>query len=276
MAMELTPRLVRLGRLSIDKIQDFGDFSIFSWQTVKSIGTEVFTRRGWRNLAPQAYLIGVQSVPVLMVTGLFVGMVLAVQTVEQFRAIGLEERMGVVVNMSVLRELGPVLSGIMLAGRVGGALAAELGTMKVTEQIDALRALGTHPIRLLVVPRFLSCLLLTPLLTFYSDLVAALGGWYITVQIYGVQSYPYWKYSAQSIEWWDFVVGFAKSLAFGGALGIIACYKGFNCKPGAEGVGRATTDSFVSSFVAILILDFFISVFMQAMYQGIWGFKSSF
>lgn len=276
MDMEVTPRLARLGRLTIDKIEDFGDFSVFAWETFASITREMFTRRGWQNFAPQAYLIGVLSVPVLLVTGLFVGLVLAVQTVEQFQTIGLEERMGVVVNMSVLRELGPVLSGIMLAGRVGGALAAELGTMKVTEQIDALRAMGTSPIRHLVAPRFLSCLLLTPLLTFYSDVMAALGGWYITVQIYGVQSYAYWKYSANTIESWDFLTGFAKSVAFGGALGLIACYKGFNCKPGAEGVGRATTDSFVSSFVVILVLDFFISVFMQALYRGIYGFKSVF
>lgn len=276
MAMDVSTKLARLGLWSLDRVEDFGDFCLFCWQTFTSIGGEFFTRRGWRNFAPQAFTIGVQSVPVLLVTGLFVGLVLAVQTVEQFQSIGIEERMGVVVNMSVLRELGPVLSGIMLAGRVGGALTAELGTMKITEQLDALRAMGTGPIRYLVVPRFLSCLLLTPILTFYSDLMAVLGGWFITVQIYGVRSYPYWKYSASSIEWWDFMTGFVKSVAFGGALGLIACYKGFTCKPGAEGVGRATTDSFVMSFVAILILDFFASVFMQALYHGVWGFKSVF
>lgn len=273
--MEVTPRLAQTGRWSLDRIDDFGEFCRFIWQTFGSIGTEIFTRRGWRNLAPQAYAIGVLSVPVLLVTGLFVGMVLAVQAVSQFAAIGLEERMGVIVNETVLQELGPVLSGVMLAGRVGGALAAELGTMKVTEQIDALRAMGTHPIRYLVVPRFLSCLLLTPLLTFYSGLMAALGGWYLTVQIYGVRSTAYWNYTAQVVQWWDFMTFAVKSLIFGGALGLIACYKGFTCKPGAEGVGRATTDSFVSSFVAILILDFFISVFLQALYRGIWGFKST-
>jgi len=275
MGMEVTPRLARLGRRSLDQMEGFGDFSLFVGQTFASIG-EVFSRRGLRTLAPQAYAIGVMSVPVLLITGLFVGMVLAVQTVEQFQAMGLEERMGVVVNLSVLRELGPVLSGVMLAGRVGGALTAELGTMKVTEQIDALRAMGTSPIRYLVVPRFLSTLLLTPILTLYSDLMAALGGWYITVQIYGVQSEPYWRYSASAIESWDFITGIVKSILFGGALGLIACYKGFNCRAGAEGVGRATTEAFVSSFIAILILDFFSSVFFQALYRGIYGFKPVF
>ncbi len=273
--MAATTRLQHLGRLSLDKIQGFGEFSTFAEHAVRAVGS-VFSRRGWQTLAPQFMVVGVQSVPVLLVTGLFVGMVLAVQTVEQFQAIGLGERMGTIVNLSVLRELGPVLSGIMLAGRVGGALTAELGTMRVTEQIDALRAMGTDPVRYLVVPRFLSCLLLTPVLTLYSDLMASVGGWYISVQIYSIQSEPYWKYAAASIEWWDFLSGLVKSVLFGGALGLISCYKGFTCEPGAEGVGRATTNSFVSSFIAILILDFFSSVFLQAFYRGIWGFKSSF
>jgi phospholipid/cholesterol/gamma-HCH transport system permease protein len=275
MAMEVTTNLQKLGRLSLDKMEGFGEFNRFTWHTLGSIG-QVFTRRGWQTLAPEVMTIGVQSVPVLLVTGLFVGMVLAVQTVEQFQAIGMGERMGTIVNLSVLRELGPVLAGIMLAGRVGGALAAELGTMRITEQIDALRAMGTDPVRYLVVPRFLSCLLLTPILTLYSVLMACVGGWFISVQIYGVQSYPYWKYASESIEWWDFLTGIVKSILFGGALGLISCYKGFNCRPGAEGVGRATTDAFVSSFIVILILDFFSSVFLQAFYRGVWGFKSSF
>ncbi len=275
MAMEVTTRLQRLGTLSLDQIDGFGEFSLFAGRTFRTIGS-VFSRRGWQTLAPLFFSVGVESVPVLLVTGLFVGMVLAVQTVEQFQAIGLGERMGTIVNLSVLRELGPVLAGVMLSGRVGGALAAELGTMRVTEQIDALRAMGTDPVRYLVVPRFLSCLLLTPILTLYSDLLASVGGWYISVQIYGIQSEPYWKYAAQSIEWWDFLSGIVKSVFFGGALGLVSCYKGFTCRPGAEGVGRATTESFVTSFMAILVLDFFTSVFLQAFYRGIWGFKSSF
>jgi phospholipid/cholesterol/gamma-HCH transport system permease protein len=275
MAMGVSSWLSEFGVRSLDKMEGFGDFSVFTGRTLRVIGS-AFSDRGLRILAPQAFMIGVQSVPVLLITGLFVGMVLAVQTVEQFQAIGLEERMGSIVNLAVLRELGPVLAGIMLAGRVGGALTAELGTMRVTEQLDALRAMGTDPIRYLVVPRFVSCLLLTPVLTIYSDLLASIGGWYITVQIYGVQSYPYWKYAGQSIEWWDFATGGLKSFLFGGALGLISCYKGFTCRPGAEGVGRATTDAFVASFMAILVLDFFSSVLMQALYRGVWGFKSVF
>jgi len=275
MAMAVRSNLYMLGTRSLDKMEGFGQFCVFVGRTFRLISS-IFSDRGLQTLAPQAFMIGVQSVPVLLITGLFVGMVLAVQTVEQFQSIGLEERMGSIVNLAVLRELGPVLASIMLAGRVGGALTAELGTMRVTEQIDALRAMGTDPIRYLVVPRFVSCLLLTPVLTAYSDLMASIGGWYITVQIYGVQSYPYWKYAGQSIEWWDFATGALKSLLFGGAIGLVSCYKGFTCRPGAEGVGRATTEAFVASFMAILVLDFFSSVLMQALYRGIWGFKSAF
>jgi len=268
--------MTKVGGTTVSLLEGFGNFWRFVGQTFAWSGYGTLSRKQWRLLAPQIQEIGVRSVPVILITGTFVGMVLAVQTVEQFMSVGLEERMGVVVNMSVLRELGPVLAGVMLAGRVGGALTAELGTMRVTEQIDALRAMGADPIRYLAVPRFLACLILTPLLTLYCDLLAAIGGWFITVVIYNVQSYPYWKYAAQAIEWWDFLTGFVKSVLFGGAIGLISCYKGFTCRAGAEGVGRACTEAFVASFIAILVLDFFSSVLMQSLYRGIWGFKSVF
>jgi phospholipid/cholesterol/gamma-HCH transport system permease protein len=124
------------------------------------------------------------------------------------------------------------------------------------------------------VPRFLACLLLTPLLTFFCDLFGSLAGWFIAVQIKDVPSAPYWYWIRQSVELWDVNVGFIKSLIFGGMIGVIACYKGFYCRTGAEGVGRATTESFVVSFVAILIADFFVGYALSGLYRGIWGFKS--
>jgi len=276
MTTNIAQGIARIGERTIAAVEGFGRFWSFVAQTLAWLGLGAANRRNWRLLGPQLHEIGVRSVPVILVTGLFVGMVLAVQTVEQFMSVGLQERMGVVVNLSVLRELGPVLAGVMLAGRVGGALTAELGTMRVTEQIDALRAMGADPIRYLAVPRFIACLILTPLLTLYCDVLAAVGGWFITVVIYSVQSYPYWKYAAQAIEWWDFLTGFLKSILFGGAIGLVSCYKGFTCRAGAEGVGRACTEAFVTSFMAILILDFLSSVLTQSMYRGIWGFKSVF
>lgn len=269
----MTAVLVHLGRVSTQILTGFGDFSMFSARALGHSARSPWTRRGWRLLLEQAYVVGARSVPVLMVTGMFIGMVLAVQTTEQFAGAGLQDRLGVMINMSIVRELGPVLAGVMLAGRVGGALAAELGTMNVTEQIDALRSMGTDPIRYLVAPRFLACFLLTPLLTFYCDALGALGGWFIAVRIFEVPNESYWYYSAESIEFWDLFNGLVKSFVFGAAIALIACYKGFTCRPGAEGVGRACTESFVWSFVAILVLDFFIALSLKTVYEAIYGFK---
>lgn len=223
---------------------------------------------------PLFYEVGNRTLPVIIVTGTFVGLVLAVQSYDQLHAAGFEQRMGVLVTLSLVQELGPVLAGIMVAGRVGGALTAELGTMRVTEQISALSVMGIDPLRHLVVPRFLACLLLTPLLTFFCDLFGSLAGWFVAVQMKGIPSTPYWYYIAYSIETWDVMVGFVKSVTFGGVIGLIACYKGFHCRTGAEGVGRACTESFVTSFIVILITDFFVGTFLAGVFRGIYGFKS--
>jgi phospholipid/cholesterol/gamma-HCH transport system permease protein len=201
--------------------------------------------------------------------------VLAIQAYDQLDAAGFRERMGQLVNLTLVKELGPVLAGIMLAGRVGGALTAELGTMNVTEQLDAYRVMGADPIRHLVVPRFLACLLLTPMLTLFCNLAGSFSGWFIAVVIKNVPNGPYWYLTADAMEKWDFlVVGFTKSFMFGGAIGTISCYKGFFCRPGAGGVGRACTESFVANFIALLILDFLIATCALGIYKGIWGFKS--
>ena len=227
-------------------------------------------------IVPLTPVVGTMSVPVILVTGMFVGMVLAIQAIEQFMSAGLADRMGVVVSLSVVRELGPVLAGVMLAGRVGGALAAELGTMNVTEQLDALRSMGSDPVRILVVPRFLACLFLTPILTMYCDLMGVFGGWLISVPIFELSNDAYWDYTEAALEKWDVMVGLLKSLFFGASIAMISCFKGFNCKPSAEGVGKACTESFVTGFVVILILDFFLAFGLKGVYEGIWGFKTVF
>jgi phospholipid/cholesterol/gamma-HCH transport system permease protein len=230
--------------------------------------------KNWRLVMPLFFEVGNRTLPVILVTGMFVGLVLAVQSYDQLAAAGFEQRMGVLVNLSLVTELGPVLAGVMLAGRVGGALTAELGTMNVTEQIDALRVMGADPIRHLVVPRFLACLMLSPLLTFFCDVIGALAGWLVAVVLKDVPNEPYWYYVREAIERWDVMVGFVKSVVFGGAIGLIACYKGFYCRAGAEGVGRACTESFVVSFIAILVTDFFLTTFFQGLYKALYGFKS--
>ena len=219
------------------------------------------------------YEVGNRTVPVIMVTGTFVGLVLAVQSYDQLKAAGFEQQMGVLVSLTLVQELGPVLAGLMVAGRVGGALTAELATMQITEQIMALSVMGTDPMKQLVVPRFLACFLLTPLLTFFCVFFGTIAGWIVAVQLKGIASGPYWFFIANAVGKWDFLTGLVKSMVFGGMIGLIACYKGFHCRPGAEGVGRACTESFVVSFLVILITDFFIGVLMSGLYKGLFGFK---
>ena len=269
----MTGLLVQLGDRTVQSVAAFGTFWRFSVQIASWMVTGINRWRNWQLVAPVAYEVGNRSVPVILITGTFVGMVLAVQAYEQFLSAGLEDRMGVVINLSVVRELGPVLAGVMLAGRVGGALTAELGTMNVTEQIEALRSMGADPIRYLVVPRFLACLLLTPFLTIYCDVMGALGGWLISVKVFDLKSDPYWWYTEMALENWDLFTGLAKSVFFGAAIGLISCYKGFTCGHGAEGVGRACTQSFVASFIAILIIDFQLILVFRTIYEAVWGVK---
>jgi len=201
-------------------------------------------------------------------------MILAIQAYDQLAGMGLEEHLGVLINVSVVKELGPVLAAVMLAGRVGGALTAELGTMRVTEQIDAVRSMGTDPIRHLVAPRVLACLLLTPALIIYADLLGAIGGFFIGVVHLGINSWAYWNFSASGVELWDVSIGIIKGFFFGGAIAVISCYKGFTCREGAHGVGQACTEAFVASFISILALDFALAVIFKAIYTIFWPLRS--
>lgn len=255
-------------------IDGFGEFWVFWWRSTVWMVRGLFHAPQWRLLMPQLYEVGYRSLPVILITGAFVGMVLAVQAIEQFRAVGLEDRMGAIVNISVVRELGPVLAGVMLAGRIGGALTAELGTMNVTEQIDALRSMGVDPMRYLVAPRVLACILLTPVLTLYADLTGSIGGWFISVVQRGVDAGPYWEYTRDMVDNFDLFSGVFKSIFFGAALGLISCFKGFHCRAGAEGVGRACTEAFVASFIAILFLDYVLAEVLQTFAFKMYGFKT--
>lgn len=250
-----------------DLLAECGLFVGFCVSVVLWAVRDIHKVRRWRLIAPQLYDVGTMSLPVVMITGGFIGMVLAVELYEQFAAIGQETRLGGVVNISVVKHVGPVLAAVMLAGRVGGAFTAELGTMSVTEQIDALRVMAADPVSYLVVPRVLACIIMIPILTVFSDLVGILGGWLITVQMYGVTNHEYWSFSASFVGSWDVMTGLGKSIFFGLAIGVICCFKGFYCGKGARGVGRATTDAFVASFVAIIIMNFFLAKFSRDLYN---------
>jgi phospholipid/cholesterol/gamma-HCH transport system permease protein len=263
--------VTQIGARTAAKLDGFGDFCRFCGRTFNWSVSGVARWRMVRLLLAQMYEVGTRSVPVVMITGAFVGMVLAAQSVLQFKAIGLEARLGAIVNLSVVRELGPVLAGVVLAGRVGGALAAELGTMRVTEQIDALRAMGADPVRVLVVPRFLACLLLMPVLVLYADFMGILGGYVIGVHIYEINAAEFWEHAARTVEMFDICSGLLKSTLFAGVMSLICCYRGFRCRPGAAGVGRACTESFVESCMAVLALDFFVGVALNTFYTLTWG-----
>jgi phospholipid/cholesterol/gamma-HCH transport system permease protein len=249
------------GEMVIEALTTLGDMTVFAWQTFMWM---FFAKPCKGTLMPNFYYVGVLSLPVVALTGTFIGMVLAVQSVEQFREIGLESRLGGVINMSLVRELGPVLAATMLAGRVGSAMAAVLGTMRVTEQIDALTSMGANPIHYLVVPRFLACLLLIPALTIMADFMGIVGGYFFSTVIMDIDQYQYLNNSRTFVRGWDFFMGIFKSFFFGAIIAIVSCYRGFNCQAGAEGVGRAATAAFVISFVLILAVDLMLNILLDA------------
>jgi phospholipid/cholesterol/gamma-HCH transport system permease protein len=245
-----------------DALVGLGDWTVFATRAV----TGVFSRQLKRSEFFAACVeIGVGSVGVVGITGVFIGMVLAVQAYNQFHTIGLETSLGAVIHMSLVRELGPVLAAVMLAGRVGTAMAAQLATMRVTEQIDALACLGVDPVRFLVAPRFLACLVMIPLLTVVADALGILGSTAIALKVYRIDSYHYWQHTANFVTVWDLSIGLFKSVIFGGILCLVCCHRGFDSRAGAEGVGRAATEGFVLSFVAILVIDFVLALFFNTL-----------
>jgi phospholipid/cholesterol/gamma-HCH transport system permease protein len=256
-----------LGKKLIDSVLALGEFALFTASMFSWLCRGLPRRRV---VLECMYEVGVRSIPVVMITGLFIGMVLAVQSYNQFHLMKMETRLGAVLNIALVAELGPVLAATMLAGRVGSAMAAQLGTMRVTEQIDALRVLGANPIQYLVVPRFLSCFLLIPLLTALADGIGVFGGWLIGTQVLGIDSTFYWHHSKEFVTVWDVSSGLFKSTFFGAAIALVACHRGFNCGAGAEGVGQAATGAFVASFMAILVIDFFLGMFLNELYWTIW------
>lgn len=255
------------GALAIEGISAVGDYALFVYHTLAWMVTRMPRRE---TLLPNFYQVGVLSLPVVALTGTFIGMVLAVQSFNMFADIGLETRLGGVITLSLVRELGPVLAATMLAGRVGSAMAAELGTMRVTEQIDALESMGANPLNYLVVPRFIACVLLIPTLTIMANFMGVTGGYFYSIVILGIDKHHYWQHSQQFVGGFDLFMGVFKSVFFGAIIAMVSCYRGFHCSPGAEGVGRAATASFVYSFVLILAVDLMLNITLDAFYKSIW------
>ena len=215
-----------------------------------------------RAIFEQMQTIGFDSIPVVALTALSTGGVLALQSYIGFKRFGAESMVGTVVALSMTRELGPVLTGIMVAGRAGSSMAAELGTMKVTEQIDALYSLSANPVKYLIVPRFVASVCMLPLLVVVADCVGILGGAIVSVGVLDANQYVYFDKTFDFLEQKDIFSGLGKSLIFGGIIAIISCYQGFNTAGGAEGVGKATTRAVVISSILILISDYIMTALL--------------
>ena len=248
-----------IGSGTMNFINDSGKIMILLFKTIVRIFRLPVN---FREILKQMEEVGVHSIPVVLIMSVFTGMVLALQTFTGFRRFGAEAFIGTIVALSMTRELGPVLTGLMVSGRVGAGMAAELGTMRVTEQIDALHTLATDPIKYLIVPRFIATLFIMPILVIFSDIIGIIGGYFVSVKLLGSNPTIYLNRTWDYLEFEDIYVGLIKSCAFGMIIAIVGCYQGFYTEGGAEGVGKATTKAVVLSSLMILISNYFITAFL--------------
>jgi phospholipid/cholesterol/gamma-HCH transport system permease protein len=233
-----------------DWLEGLGRGTILCGEIIHSLFTQ---KRNWRDVIYQMYFIGVKSQSVVLTTGAFTGMVLCAQAYFQFHKVKMDTATLAVVSVSMGSELGPVLTSLMVAGRVGAAIAAELGTMRVTEQIDALRTLAAHPVDYLVVPRFLSMLFVMPILTAESICIGIGAAYLVAVYLLGIESGYLWTNMINFTDVGDMLTGLIKAFIFGAIIAVVACFKGLNSPQGAEGVGQATTEAVVYSSITILL-----------------------
>ena len=269
------PEIVRrLNSAAKKRVLVVQGYFTLAWQAFRFIFARPFYRSDW---IQQMDEIGVKSLGIVILTGFFTGMVLALQSAVQLQTFGATIYIGRLVAASMIRELGPVLSGLMVAGRVGSGIAAQLGSMKVTEQIDALNTLGTDPIKKLVTPRLLAAIVMMPVLAIVTDLVGILGGNVIGVAYIGLPSGLYWRTVWEQIAAGgftlryipnDFIQGLVKPFVFGAVIAITACFFGLNTQGGTEGVGQSTTRTVVTASILILILDYFITQILLAMFPA--------
>jgi phospholipid/cholesterol/gamma-HCH transport system permease protein len=245
--------LAVLGEPLIRFINESGRIVLLMWSTLRWS-----VRRPFRVhlLFKSMEEIGVKSLPVVIITAMFTGGILALQSYSSFKRFNAESLIGTMVAIALCRELAPVLTGLIVAGRVGSAMAAELGTMRVTEQIDALYTLAVNPVHYLIVPRFLASVIMLPILTLIADGLGIAGGYLVATKVYNLNATVYVRASFNFLEYDDVYSGLIKAAVFGVVIAIIGCYKGFYTRGGAEGVGRATTTAVVISMMMILIVDY--------------------
>ena len=261
----ITSFAAALGRPLVGFARYVGELAMLFKETVSSV---IVAPIRWRLFLRQVAEIGFRSQLVVMVTGAFTGAVFAAQTYFQFHRLGMDSAVGAVVSVSMFRELGPVLTGLMVAGRVGAAIAAEIGTMKVTEQIDALRALGVQPIDYLVVPRTLAMMLSMPLLVAECVGLSVLAGYFVATQVLNISEAYYLNTMIKFTTGRDVQMALTKGFFFAIIIVFVSCHQGLNAKEGAVGVGRAPTESVVISSLGILVANFFLTFALNIIYPG--------
>lgn len=248
--------LEKIGHFTLINIAKLGEISIFIGRSVKHCFLPPFYPK---LILTQFLRIGYFSLPVVGLTAIFSGAVLALQSYSGFSRFNAESTIATVVVLSITRELGPVLAGLMVAGRVGASMAAEIGTMRVTEQIDALRTLSTNPFKYLVAPRIIAAVITLPLLVLVADIIGVMGGYLVSVHSLGFSAGPYINNTIKFLETIDVVSGLVKAAFFGFVIAVMGCYFGYNSNRGAEGVGVATTNAVVASSITILLLNYIIT-----------------
>jgi phospholipid/cholesterol/gamma-HCH transport system permease protein len=238
------------------RIQALQDFTLLAGQAIGNLGRRPHY---WDDILIQMDTIGVGSLLIAVLTGFFSGIVMALQMGRALGQYGQTERTGEVVSIILVRELGPVLTALMIAGRNSSGMASELGSMKVTEQIDAMRALGIDPIQKLVTPRMIATAIMLPVLTVIADFVGMVGGYIVGALVYHLRAHQYWTSTWQALEWSDVVQGLLKPFIFSFAVSLVGCYKGLNTTGGTQGVGLATTQAMVTASIWIFVLTTLIT-----------------
>ena len=251
----LAPGVVHIGEEVLDDVTAFGNFGVLCGKTFKSA-----FRRGFpfREVLVQIESVGVLSLAIVLITALFTGLVLALQTVEALTRFGAKPYTGSLVGLALVLEMGPVLTALMVGGRVGSGIAAELGSMVVTEQVDAIRSMGADPIQKLVLPRMIAVTFSLPLLTILADIVGILGGLVIALQ-HGITRHFYFQTIFFTVTLGDFVSGIAKTIVFGWIIAMVACTNGLGTRGGTVGVGYATKRTVVIASISVLVSDFFLT-----------------
>lgn len=253
------------GNVVIQGIDTLGDISLFAWRMLNWM---IRSKPRRETLMPNFYSVGVLSLPVVALTGTFIGMVLAIQSYHQFKSMGLESKLGAVITMSLVRELGPVLAATMLAGRVGSAMAAVIGTMRVTEQIDALETLSFDPVGFLALPRLLAALVMLPALTVLANATAIFSAWATLVTATDVRTDDFLLGLRLAFTSFQVIYSLIKAFCFGAAISFVCSYQGYVTEAGAEGVGRSTATAVVIASVSILVLDAIVAAVLAPFIQA--------